>query len=247
MSIHDWPRVSAGTFHDLHCTWIPLMKIRLNDGLLPRGYYAQVEQMAGELTADVLTLETDDLSDGGSEQQALQGGIAVSIAPPQVELTASLEAAHYAARSRRLMVRHSSDDRVVAVIEVVSRGNKASKQAWRKFVQKGSALIQDGRHLLVIDLFPPSPRDPQGVHGAIWAELGDDSYKAPQGKPLTAAAYAADEIPRAYVQPLAVGETLPPMPLFLTPVVYVNVPLEETYQAAYRSVPLRWRKVLEVE
>lgn len=245
MSIHDWTRVSAGTFHDLHCTWIPLIKIKLNDGLLPRGYYAQVEQVAGELTTDVLTLQTDDLDGDDPQQPVLQGGIAVSVAPPQVELTASLEAAHYAAQARRLVVRHSSDDRVIAVIEVVSRGNKASKRAWRKFVQKGSGLVLSGTHLLVVDLFPPGPRDPQGVHGAIWAELGDDSYQVPPGKPLTAAAYAADEIPRAYVQPLAVGESLPAMPLFVTPEVYINVPLEETYQAAYRSVPQRWRTVLE--
>lgn len=247
MPVHDWTRVSAATFHDLHCTWIPLIKIRLNDGLLPRGYYAQVEQVAGELTTDVLTLQTDDGGDVSSEQEALQGGIAVSVAPPQVELTASLEAAHYAARARRLMVRHSSDDRVVAVIEVVSSGNKASKRAWQKFVHKGAGLILGGKHLLVVDLFPPGRRDPQGVHGAIWAELGDDSYKVPLGKPLTLAAYTADEIPRAYVQPVAVGDVLSPMPLFITPEVYVNVPLEETYEAAYRSVPERWRKVLDAE
>lgn len=245
MPIHDWTRVSAGTFHDLHCTWISLMKIRLNDGLLPRGFYAQVEQVTGDLTADVLTLETDDDAGGDSEQKALQGRIAVSVAPPQVELTASLEAAHYAARARRLTVRHSSDDRVVAVIEVVSSDNKASKRTWRKFVDKASGLILAGTHLLVVDLFPAGSRDPQGAHGAIWSELGDDSYKIPPDKPLTAAAYTAGEIPRAYVQPPAVGDTLPPMPLFVTPEVYVNVPLEETYQAAYRSVPERWRTVLE--
>jgi hypothetical protein len=35
------------------------------------------------------------------------------------------------------------------------------------------------------------------------------------------------------------------MPLFLTEELYVNVPLEATYQAAYRGVPKRWRDVLE--
>lgn len=271
MPIHDWTRVSAGTFHDLHCTWIPLLKIKLNDGLLPRGYDAQVEQVAGELTADVLTLESggmtplldvasrgdlttnvltlesDDADDLDLERPSPQGGIAVGVAPPRVELTASLESVHYAARARRLVVRHSSADRVVAVIEVVSRGNKASQRAWRTFVQKCSGLILGGTHLVVVDLFPPGPRDPQGIHGAIWTELGDDLYHMPPEKPLTAAAYAADEIPRAYVQPLAVGDVLPPMPLFVTADVYVNVPLEETYQAAYHSVPQRWRKTLEAK
>ena len=35
------------------------------------------------------------------------------------------------------------------------------------------------------------------------------------------------------------------MPLFLEPELYVNVPLEATYQAAYRGVPRRWKTVLE--
>lgn len=239
MPVHNWTLVTAGTFHDFHCTWIPLIKIQLNDGLLPAGYYAQVEQVAGKLTTD----ETD--RDAESEPES-QGGIAVDVAPPQVEITASLEAAHYTARARRLVVRHSSDDRVVAVIEVVSPGNKASRREWRRFVDKAASLILDGRHLLVIDLFPPGARDPQGAHGAIWTELGDDSYKTPNGKPLTLAAYAAGDVPRAYVQPLAVGAELRPMPLFLTAGTYISVPLEETYQAAYHSVPQRWRSVLDL-
>jgi hypothetical protein len=35
------------------------------------------------------------------------------------------------------------------------------------------------------------------------------------------------------------------MPLFLRPDRYVNVPLESTYQASYRSMPAFWRDVLE--
>jgi hypothetical protein len=97
---------------------------------------------------------------------------------------------------------------------------------------------------LLIDLLPPGPRDPQGIHGALWADLGDDSYVAPSDQPLTLAAYGAGPTLKAYVEPLAVGDPLTPMPLFLTPSAYVTVPLEETYQAAYRGVPRRWREVL---
>ena len=48
----------------------------------------------------------------------------------------------------------------------------------------------------------------------------------------------------AFVEPLAVGHPLPPMPLYLTPDGYVYVPLEETYQAAFAGVPDRYRRVL---
>jgi hypothetical protein len=48
-----------------------------------------------------------------------------------------------------------------------------------------------------------------------------------------------------YLEHVAVGAALPQMPLFLRPDRYVNVPLEPTYQAAYRGLPAFWRAVLE--
>ena len=50
---------------------------------------------------------------------------------------------------------------------------------------------------------------------------------------------------RAYVQPVAVGDALPAMPLFLTPDWYVNVPLEPTYQEAWHRFPKQLRGLLE--
>jgi hypothetical protein len=44
---------------------------------------------------------------------------------------------------------------------------------------------------------------------------------------------------------VAVGDTLPEMPLFLEPDGYVTVPLEATYQTAFDVLPSRWRNVLE--
>jgi hypothetical protein len=67
----------------------------------------------------------------------------------------------------------------------------------------------------------------------------------PTDKPLTLAAYVATALPEAWIEPLAVGGTLPDGPLFLQPDRHINVPLEATYQAAYRGVPAYWRGVLE--
>jgi hypothetical protein len=63
---------------------------------------------------------------------------------------------------------------------------------------------------------------------------------------LTLAAYSAgDVVKTAYVEPVAVGMALPELPLFLWPEGYIKVPLEETYQAAWRGVPRRWQRELE--
>lgn len=107
------------------------------------------------------------------------------------------------------------------------------------------AALVHGLHLVLIDLHPPGPRDPQGIHGALLAELSEEEYVAPENKPLTFVLYEAGPVPTAYVEPAAVGDPLPDMPLFLEPEAYISLPLEETYQAAWRGFPQRWQKILQ--
>ena len=59
------------------------------------------------------------------------------------------------------------------------------------FVDKAVGALNANYHLLLMDLFPPRPFDPTGIHGAIWQRLGG-SYEPPAGKPLTLAGYAAE-------------------------------------------------------
>ena len=151
----------------------------------------------------------------------------------------------YVLKRRTLVIRHSSGDRIVALLELVSPGNKSAQFALRSFVDKAAEALFRGYHLLIVDLFPPSSRDPQGIHGAIWAEFSTEPFVLPPGEPLTLAAYSAGPVKRAYIEPTAVGRELIEMPLFLEPEIYINVPLEETYMAAYRGVPRRWKQVLE--
>lgn len=248
MPIHDWTRVPAGIFHDFHHDWITMLKRALNDGRLPPGYYALAEQIAGGLGPDVLTLDLTPLaskgSDGngpGSQPADVPGGIALATSPPKVQFTAAAEMEHYARKRSRIAIRHSSGHQVVAMIEIVSPGNKASRQALRAFVDKAVEALVQGVHLLVVDLFPPGPRDPQGIHAAIWSEIEDHAFQLPPDKPLTLASYSAGLLKRAFIEPVAVGDVLTEMPLFLQPDCYVPVPLAQTYQAAWEGVPQFWR------
>ncbi len=240
MPVHDWARVSDGTFHDFHMSWLLEIKRALSRGLLPPGYYVMAEQRAGDLGApDVLTLQEA----GGAGPT---GATALLDAPPAVEQRLHIAADSYAARSRNLVVRHSSDDRIVALVEVVSRGNKAGRYPFQKMLDKLIAALRSGVHLMLVDVHPPGPRDPDGVHGALLAELAGLPYRPPEGRPLMAASYAAgaDGV-ESFAQPFAVGDALPPMPLFLTPGDYVTLPLEPCYRAAFEDVPPRYRRVLE--
>jgi hypothetical protein len=238
MPIHDWSRVSPGTFHNFHTLWIGTITTTLNDGLLPDDYYALCEQDAADVGPDVLTLR--------ARESAGNGGVtAVTQAPPKVQVTASTEMEFYASRQRKLVIRHSSDDSIIALLEIVSPANKRGRKPFRAFVEKAVAALAHGYHLLLINLQPPGNRDRQGIHGAIWSEISDESYAGPPDRPFTLAAYAAGHRIRAFVNRVAVSDVLPDMPLFLTPDDYVPVPLESTYQDAWRGVPKRWRSDLE--
>lgn len=239
MPVHDWTRVSDGAFHDFHYSWVLEIKRSLSRGLLPKGYYVMAEQIGGDVgSPDVLTLQTS-----GSDDH-LTGTAALTETPPHVHARTTIERDHYARLQRTLVVRHTSDDRIVAMIEVLSRGNKSSRHAIRSFADKAIAALDSGVHLLLIDVHPPGPRDPNGIHGVLLGEIGTEEYALGSERPLTAVAYTGGVVVDAFVAHFAVGEPIPQMPLFLTRENYVQVPLEATYMAAWEDVPPRYQQVL---
>jgi hypothetical protein len=239
MPIHDWTRVRANRFHDFHQSWMIRIRDALNGGLLPPGYFAMAEQITGGPEPDVVTLSLPVKPGAGSPL-----GLAVHDGKPQARYIARTDAATYARKANRITVRHPDGD-VVAVIEIVSPGNKDSQHAMRTFARKAVAFLHAGVHLLIVDPFPPNPRNPQGVHKVIWDRLCDEPFELPPDKPLTLAAYAAGTEVVAYVEPVAVGDVLPDMPVFLTADRYVPCPLEATYQQAWDVYPAPLKAALE--
>jgi Protein of unknown function (DUF4058) len=229
MPIHDWTRVDAGLFHAFHQDWIGVLARALNSGVLPPGYFALREQSIRGPVPDVLTLE---LPTGRDEPDETGSGLAVAVAPPRTRVVRHAEDTIYVQKADRIAIRHRRG-RVVAMVEIVSPGNKASKNELRAFVEKTSKLIAHGVHLMVIDLFPPGKRDPHGIHKAIWDEFVEEDFELPADQPLILAAYDAGPPPVAYVELVAVGDALPDMPIFLKPDFYVPAPLEETYRTTW--------------
>ena len=239
MPMHDWTRVQAGIWHPVHGRWLYAIQDALNDGRLPPDHYALAEQLTRQVGPDVLTLQIP----APHRIPPLAPGRAA--ARPAAQLLERVKRSKgRRAVQRRLTVRHIRDHRMVAVIEIVSPGNKGSRAAFHTFVQKAVGLIDAGVHLLVIDPFPPTPRDPDGVHAAVWRQFRETAAPRPPDQPLTLAAYHAEDEVTAYVEPFAVGDALRDMPLFLDAERFVSVPLEETYGVAWASVPEVWRAVV---
>jgi hypothetical protein len=236
--MHDWSRVPSGLFHHFHQDWSIAIARELNRGRLPKGLSALVEQRSGPRESDVLAIESrrpPDTSDAS--------GVA-TVGPPLTTIVRRTTRAVYAGRANRIVVRHHLG-RIVAVIEIVSPGNKDSRSSMREFVEKTVDFLRAGIHVLVVDLFPPTPRDPCGIHKAIWDEFVEEDFVFPGGKDRILASYETGGERAAYVEPVAPGDVLPDMALFLSSDVHVMVPLEATYQEAWLSSPEELRNAVE--
>jgi hypothetical protein len=237
MPIHDWTRATAGDFHHFHQSWITLLAAALNDGGLPPEFMAMAEQVTGNPIPDVVTLEAWN-------PKGRTGGVALAPAPPpSARVIQKVERINYARRADRVVIRHGRG-RVVAIIEIVSPGKKSSRHAIRSFLEKAADILSQGIHLVVVDLFPPTPRDPQGIHKAILEEFCDEPFDFPPDKPLTVVSYIGGDLPEAYVDSVAVGDPLPSIPLFLTQFDYVPCPLDATYAEAWRFFPSMLKELL---
>ncbi len=234
-------RVNAGIFHDFHRGWVESIKRAMNGGVLPSDYYALAEQITGNLGPDVLT----PYAPGGSHAAADEprGSTALASRPPKTRFHVTAEEDAYASKANEVVIHQVSNHEVVAIVKVVSPGNKGSRRAIDAFVRKAQDALAAGIHLLIVDFFPPGRRDPDGIHPAIWQGRGGP-FEFSAAKPLTCAAYVVGLIAEAFVQPVAVGEAVPDMPLFLTPDSYVDVPLASTYQTVWEGVPYFWQNAL---
>jgi hypothetical protein len=240
MPIHDWTRVPAGTYHFFHQRWIQDIAAALNTGALPEGYFAMSEVDAKGPIPDVITLKTQPPTPPSGP-----AGVAVLDHPPRTRVVSRGEnTAGYARRADRLSV-YLPQGELIAVIEIVSPGNKDNTNGLKTFVRKAGKLLRRGVHLLVVDLFPPSVRDPRGIHKAIWDQFKEEPYELPPDKPFTLASYAAGSEKVAYVENLAVGDRLADMPIFLTPDHYVPCPLEATYETSWSFFPSALKGPLE--
>src|SRR4051794_18258008 len=120
MPIHDWKKGFSGVFHTFHQLWAGRLMETLNREL-PRGYYALLEQNATgvarkSIEADILALQKLDAESHSNENaMGVPGGAAVIATRPKATIEASLDLSLYMRKQNRVVVRHRSGNRVVAI------------------------------------------------------------------------------------------------------------------------------------
>lgn len=240
MPIHDWTRVDAGVFHGFHFGWIAEIRRAMNKGLLPAGYYADAEQVAERKEIDVLTLQRPGV--GSLPVQPTDGGVAVLEAA--LGHRVATKTTKPKPRPRRIVVRHVTGHRVVAVLEIVSPGNKDRRTSTLEFAGKVWDAIAQGVHVTTIDLFPAARAARHGLHNLIWQRYDRERVTPPPDRPLTLAAFTGTTPPEMFFEFRRVGEELPTFPVMLSATRGVFVPLAETYDAAFDAGPQYLHEVL---
>ena len=144
--------------------------------------------------------------------------------------------------SKSILVRRTSDDHIAGVVETYCPRTDGRPERSRPTVNRVLRHLGAGSHVLLLDI---AGSKGSGVHSAVWSKLKPSQSASPTPVHRALVSYAAGDDVEAFVEPVAVGDVLPDMPLFLTPDTSIAVPLDASYQAALGDRPKRWRDVID--
>jgi hypothetical protein len=202
-------------WRSFHGSWAHTIARRLNEGVLPPHFYAlPFLDGSGPIEIDVATFGPPDADDGGGWQPEW-GGAAVAVEWPPVADDAWVEI-----RSQE------GDPPLVAAIELVSPANKDRPATHKAFAGKCAGYLRGGCGLVTVDVVTTRRAD---LHAELLAELGVDAVPSAGG--LAAVAYrpVAGRL-EFWPAPLAVGQPLPEVPLWLRGDRAVPLDLEASYR-----------------
>ncbi len=219
------PRADWQSFHN---RWANAIADGL-DRILPRRYFARVQANLGrQVEADVAEFETSDEPEANGSPR----GVAVRhYAPPAVRTVLP------AVFPDEMEVQVCDTDRgarLAAVVELVSPANKDRADHRRAFVVKCAAYLQRGIGLVLVDTVTSRRGD---LRAELSELLGGPAGAAPVDACLYAVAYrpahrdGRNEID-VWDARLAVGESLPTLPLALRGNGPVPLDLEASYTEA---------------
>jgi hypothetical protein len=228
------------SWEEFHGGW-PMVIVQALGRKLPRRYVAGPRVHSGvSVEVDVATFEKDDpdypASEGGNGGG---GGVATAVwapARPTLSVTTDLPAQdEYEVR----VYDRKRGRRLVAAVEIVSPANKDRPEHRRDFVAKCAALLQQRVSVTIIDLVTTRNfnlfRDLLDFIGTADPSLGSEPAS------LYAVACRGTKkdnawLLEAWTHPLALGQPLPTLPLWLADNLAVPLELEASYEETCRAL-----------
>lgn len=227
---HFHPPLSAERrWESFHSSWATRIADALTERWLPPNYIAEEHVHFGpSVEIDVATFEQEITS--GKEKSGT-----VAIASPKVWTPPAADGVLPAVFPETFEVRVLSTDtgpRLVAVIELISPGNKDRQVERKAFATKCASYLYQGISIIIVDIVTNRRAN---LHNEILHIMGaGDSLELPPECNLYAVAYrplrrnSGDEID-VWRSPLAVGQTLTTLPLGLRADLVIPVDFEAAY------------------
>ena len=225
----------------VHGTWVYTILQRLNRSVLTKPYTARsFVHLGTQVEVGVSAVKrqgTPSMFDGGN------GGVATA-APPQVYTPPAPPLSDEASFAEPdlfevKIFRGSGMWKLVAAIELVSEANKDRDESRRTFAVKCGSYLQKGVSVVVVDTVTNRAAE---LHNDLCGLLGLPPglrWASPTGPQAVAyRVVGTGEHVRldAWPFPLAVGQPLPTVPLWLAPDLAVPLELELTYADACDSL-----------
>jgi hypothetical protein len=216
---HFHPPLSAmRKWEGFHSQWTGSLAAQLNAGLLPPHHFAEPQVSHGSIEGDVAT---DRLGGNGTASglaSAASGGVATLAAPVWSPPAPSLEMdAVFSAEFTVHVINVAAGPTLVGAIELVSPSNKARPAAQRAFAVQCLNYLNSGIGLILVDVVTGRPAN---LHDLMARLIVGNAPRFPGTPSIYAAAYRpfrrGDEAKvSVWPVPLAVGEPLPVLPLWL--------------------------------
>jgi hypothetical protein len=211
----------------------------LNRELPPR-YLAEPRVHLGvSMEIDVTAFDEEMPAPPASGFGADEGGVATATAvwaPPRPTFAVATDLPDQYAYEVRVFDTWR-DRRLVAAVEIVSPANKDRPENRRAFVTKCAALLQQRVSVVIVDLVTTRQFN---LYGGLLDLIGQaDPALAPEPPPLYAAACRWTRREEAWhfeswMHPLALGQPLPTLPLWLADDFAVPLELEASYEETCR-------------
>jgi hypothetical protein len=220
---HRWDAV--------HGQW-PAEIVRTLFDILPAGFVAEPQVYHGApFEVDVSMIEDDDHPSAAAEET---DGTAVLTAP-----TLTVPADLSTLDEYEVRVYDAERERtLVAAIEIVSPANKDRPETRDQFTGKVAALLRQDVCVAIVDIVTTRQAN---LYAELLARVDRSDPSLGDPPPSLYAVTLRTRKPKkkrplldAWFFPLTLGQPLPTIPLWLSPDLHVQVPLEPSYQETCR-------------
>lgn len=215
-------------WRSFHGAWAAAMARMLNQGVLPSGYYAvPLVDRDGPIEIDVATLRDQRAAGSKSVEDETRTWTA-----PAPALAVAVDLATIDGVEVQVFA-DDGDPRLAAAVELLSPRNKDRPAARNAFAVKCVGYLQQGSSVVVVDTVTTRRAD---LNASILSLLGVDSGVV-TGSSLSAVSYRAvgreeeSQQLEVWPEPLALGQPLPTLPLWIASDFSVPLDLDASYMA----------------